>query len=188
MQIQTIQAISTVSYSIIHLSAIATTVLTYLLSSMSWGQIYCLFEESSQTMRFHYMLPSGLSNRFSLHSITFIVIVAWFTQVSAFNSVLNNKARKLSDVRPQNIMVSMNVSDATIADYLDKNPATLYEPRIQPDLSLDPIIRVKSQPLPDFGLDPTLDNLVVKLADFGEGELSQEYFHASQTDSTKPFR
>jgi serine/threonine-protein kinase SRPK3 len=53
-------------------------------------------------------------------------------------------------------MVSMNVSDATIDEYLDKNPAVLYEPRIEPDLSVDPIITVKSQPLPDFGLDPTL--------------------------------
>jgi len=73
------------------------------------------------------------------------------------------------DVKPQNIMVSTNVSDATIAGYLDKNPAVLYEPRIEPDLSADPIITVKSQPLPDFGLDPTLIGLVVKLADYGEG-------------------
>ncbi|KAH7903737.1 kinase-like domain-containing protein [Hygrophoropsis aurantiaca] len=72
------------------------------------------------------------------------------------------------DVKPQNIMVSMNVPYATIADYLNKNPAALYEPRIEPDLSADPIITVKSQPLPDFDLDPTLDNLVIKLADYGE--------------------
>ncbi|KDR73028.1 hypothetical protein GALMADRAFT_281220 [Galerina marginata CBS 339.88] len=72
------------------------------------------------------------------------------------------------DVKPQNIMVAMNPSDATISDYLDKNPAAPYEPRIEPDLSADPIITVKSQPLPDFGLHSTLDNLVVKLADYGE--------------------
>ena len=50
-------------------------------------------------------------------------------------------------------MVSTNVSDATIAEYLDKNSAVLYEARIEPSLSADPIITVKSQPLPDFGLD-----------------------------------
>jgi serine/threonine-protein kinase SRPK3 len=85
-------------------------------------------------------------------------------------------------------MVSMNVFDATIADYLDKNPATLYEPRIEPSLSADPIITVKSQPLPDFGLNPTLNNLVVKLADYGEGKRPHGYFRVTQTDSTKPFQ
>ena len=84
-------------------------------------------------------------------------------------------------------MVSTNVSDATIAEYLDKNPAVLYEPRIEPDLSVSLIITVKSQPLPDFGLDPTLTSLVVKLADYGAGGRLNEYLHASQTDSTKPF-
>ena len=84
-------------------------------------------------------------------------------------------------------MVSMNVSDAIISNYLDTHPADLYEPRIEPDLSPDPIITVKSQPLPDFDLDPNLDNIVVKLADYGESEHSKEYFRASQTDPTKPF-
>ncbi|KAF8072141.1 kinase-like domain-containing protein [Lyophyllum atratum] len=72
------------------------------------------------------------------------------------------------DLKPQNVMVCMNASDATIAKYLDENPATLYEPRYEPDLSPDPIITVRSQPLPDFGLDPSLDNIIVKLADYGE--------------------
>ena len=45
-----------------------------------------------------------------------------------------------------------NVSDATIAEYLDNDPAVLYEPRIEPHLSVNPIITVKSQPLPDFSL------------------------------------
>jgi len=66
-------------------------------------------------------------------------------------------------------MVSTNVSDATITEYLDKIPAILYEPRIEPDLSANPIITVKWQLLPDFGLDSTLIGLVVKLADYGEG-------------------
>ncbi|GLB44361.1 putative protein kinase domain containing protein [Lyophyllum shimeji] len=66
------------------------------------------------------------------------------------------------DVKPQNVMVCMKTSDATIAEYLDENPATTYEPRFEPDLSPDPIITVRSQPLPDFGLDPSLDNIIVK--------------------------
>lgn len=64
----------------------------------------------------------------------------------------------------------MNASEATTADYLDKNPAAIYEPKIEPALSPDPIITVKSQPLPNFGLDPSLDNLVIKMADYGESE------------------
>lgn len=105
-----------------------------------------------------------------------------------FISIPIKGVHNLTDVKPQNIMVSMNVSDATIADYLDKNPTSLYEPRIQPDLSSDPIITVRSQPLPDFGLNPTLDNLVVKLADYGEGEYSPEYVRPLQTDFTQPFQ
>jgi len=73
-------------------------------------------------------------------------------------------------VKPQNIMVSMKVSDAVIADYLTQNPSTNYAARIEPDLSPDPIITVRSQPLPDFGVDPSLNDLIVKLADYGEGE------------------
>jgi len=171
-----------------HSFAIATMALTCLSSLMSWVQICCLFKERNLAVRFPCMLPSELSSRFSSHSIIFIMIVAWFTEVSVFFFVPNNEIHNLSDVKPQNIMVSMNVSDATIADYLDKNPATLYEPRKQPDISVDPIITVKSQPLPDFGLNPTLNNLVVKLADYGEGKRSQEYFRVSQTDPTKPFQ
>ena len=114
--------------------------------------------------------------------------VAWFTQVITFKWFTSQyKVYTRSDVKPQNLMVSMNVSDATIFNYLDKHPASLYEPQMEPDLSLDPIITVKSQPLPDFDLDPNLDNIVVKLADYGESEHSKEYFRASQTDPTKPF-
>ncbi|KIM44308.1 hypothetical protein M413DRAFT_433710 [Hebeloma cylindrosporum] len=105
--------------------------------------------------------PTGV---FSLHSTKRII-----KQVLLALDYLHRDCGLVhTDVKPQNIMVSMNVSDATIAEYLDKNPAELYEPRIEPDLSPDPIITVKSQPLPDFGLDPTLSNLVVKLADYGE--------------------
>ena len=86
-------------------------------------------------------------------------------------------------------MVSTNVSDATIAEYVIKNPAVFYEPGIAPDLSVNPVIigTAKSQPLPDFGLDPTPISLVVKLADYGEGGRLNEYLCASQTDSTKQF-
>ena len=84
-------------------------------------------------------------------------------------------------------MVSTNVSDATIAEYLDKNPAVFNEARIAPGLSVNTIITAKSQPLPDFGFDPTSINLLVKLADYVEGGRLDEYLHTSWTDSTKLF-
>ncbi|KAG5647385.1 hypothetical protein DXG03_000455 [Asterophora parasitica] len=65
-------------------------------------------------------------------------------------------------------MVFIRASNATITDHLNKKPATTYNPRIEPDLFTDPIITVRSQPLPDFGVDTTLDDIIVKLADYGE--------------------
>ena len=80
-------------------------------------------------------------------------------------------------------MVSTNVSDTTVAEYLDKNPVILCESPTFPSI----LSSVKSQPFPDFSLDPTSINLVVKLADYGEGGRLDEYLRASQTYSTKPF-
>lgn len=139
-------------------------------------------------MPFPWMLPNGSSNRFSLHWTTFTAIVAWFTEVGAFIPGPINEVHNPTDVKPQNIMVSLNVSDATMADYLNKYPATLFELRIQPDLSSDPIITVKSQRSQTLVSTPTLNNLVVKLADYGEGEHLPGHLRTSQTNLTKPFQ
>jgi len=66
-------------------------------------------------------------------------------------------------------MVSFNQVDALIERHLQLNPSEIYEPRIEPDLSPDPIITVKTQPLPNFGLNPDLSNLHIRLIDFGHG-------------------
>jgi len=66
-------------------------------------------------------------------------------------------------------MVSFNQADALIERHLQLNPSEIYEPRIEPDLSSDPIITVKTQPLPNFGLNPDLSNLNIRLIDFGHG-------------------
>jgi len=66
-----------------------------------------------------------------------------------------------------NTMVSFNQADALIERHLQLNPSEIYEPRIEPDLSPDPIITVKTQPLPNFGLNPDLSNLNIRLIDFG---------------------
>jgi serine/threonine-protein kinase SRPK3 len=73
-----------------------------------------------------------------------------------------------TDVKPDNTMVSLANADAAIQAYLEQHPSATYEPRNEPDLSPDPIITVKSQPLPNFGLDPTLSNLDVRVIDYGQ--------------------
>ncbi|KAF9471267.1 kinase-like protein [Pholiota conissans] len=86
-----------------------------------------------------------------------------------------------TDVSLRNIMVALNTSDETIAEYLEKRPFETYEPLIFPSISPDPIITIKSQPLPDFGLVPSLDNLHVKLCDYGESEFSALFHRTRQT-------
>ncbi|KAG5635952.1 hypothetical protein H0H81_009577 [Sphagnurus paluster] len=44
----------------------------------------------------------------------------------------------------------------------------IYSPQMEPGLSSNPIVTCRSQPLPNFGLDPTLNNINVKVVDFGE--------------------
>jgi len=71
------------------------------------------------------------------------------------------------DVKPNNILVAEKKQDDLIQSYLTQNPSATYDVRMEPDLSPDPIITVKTQPLPDFDLDPTLSNLEVRLIDYG---------------------
>jgi serine/threonine-protein kinase SRPK3 len=73
------------------------------------------------------------------------------------------------DMKPDNTLVLMDNQDAAISDFLQENPSTTYEPRIEPDLSPDPIITVRSQALPNFGLKEDASNLNVCLIDLGSG-------------------
>lgn len=75
------------------------------------------------------------------------------------------------DVKPANLLVSIEQSTDTISDYLRKVPAEEYPIRHDPEVSQDPIHTIVSQPLPNFGLDPAGSNLELKLADFGHGEI-----------------
>jgi serine/threonine-protein kinase SRPK3 len=76
------------------------------------------------------------------------------------------------DVKPGNILVSLEDGNGNeaIHAYLLKNPSASYEPRVEPDLSLDPIITVKTQPLPNFQLDPNLTDIEIRLIDYGHGK------------------
>ena len=76
----------------------------------------------------------------------------------------------MPDVKPENILVRIDGSDDQISTYFESNPSQTYPPRIEPDLSADPIITVVSQPLPNFGLKPDASNLEICLGDFGCGK------------------
>ncbi|KAH7921680.1 kinase-like protein [Leucogyrophana mollusca] len=73
-----------------------------------------------------------------------------------------------TDVKPDNVLVSVAQAEEDIGRLLEESPSTSYEPRIEPDLSPDPIITVKSQPLPNLGLRPDMSNLSVCLIDYGQ--------------------
>jgi hypothetical protein len=77
-----------------------------------------------------------------------------------------------SDVKPDNILICIDHEDAAITHLLQEIPSATYEPRIEPDLSPNPIITVKSQPLPNFGLREDMSNLTICLIDYGNGEQS----------------
>ncbi|KAG8804964.1 hypothetical protein FRC17_005798, partial [Serendipita sp. 399] len=71
------------------------------------------------------------------------------------------------DLKPANILVSFGNKDEEISRYLQEFPSETYRPIIEPEISPDPIVTVKSQSLPNFGLDPALSNLSIQLSDFG---------------------
>lgn len=97
--------------------------------------------------------------------------VEWYIQVNSPTVFIQNHLIiSLLDVKPGNTLISIAPTDEQITEYIKQNPSATYEPRIEPDLSPDPIITVKSQPLPNFGLDPSLSNLEIRLADYGAGE------------------
>lgn len=75
-------------------------------------------------------------------------------------------------MKPTNIVVSIDRDPEIIRDFLRDYPSETFPPRLEPELSSEPIMTVKSQPLPNFGLDRSLSNLTVKLTDFGSGKCS----------------
>ncbi|KAH7910212.1 kinase-like domain-containing protein [Hygrophoropsis aurantiaca] len=71
-----------------------------------------------------------------------------------------------TDVKPDNVLVSVVQTDEAIRRLLEESPSASYEPRIEPELSPDPIITVKSQPLPGPNL-ADMSDLSVCLIDYG---------------------
>ncbi|CCM06689.1 uncharacterized protein FIBRA_08976 [Fibroporia radiculosa] len=85
------------------------------------------------------------------------------------------------DLKPANILYSPSYQDDAIARHIEDSPSSSYEPRLEPDLSPDPIITVRSQPLPNFGLQEDMSNINICLVDYGEtASAEQEHTHPSQ--------
>jgi len=79
-----------------------------------------------------------------------------------------------ADLKPNNILVSLSQADEKIDRYIEQSPVETYEPRIIPELSSDPIITVKSQPLPAFNEHADCTDLNICVADFGNSESIDE--------------
>jgi len=72
--------------------------------------------------------------------------------------------------------VAIGIDPQEITSYLEQHPSSTYEPKIDPSISVDPIVTAKTQPLPNFGLDASFVNIHVVLADYSQGEISVENF------------
>jgi len=75
-------------------------------------------------------------------------------------------------VKPDNTLICIDHEDSVITRLLQETPSVTYEPRIEPDLSPDPIITVKSQPIPNFGVREDASNINICLIDYGHGKQS----------------
>ncbi|KAI0744719.1 kinase-like domain-containing protein [Earliella scabrosa] len=76
------------------------------------------------------------------------------------------------DLKPNNLFIHLPVGTVEIANYLRDNPSETYPPRYEPSIWDGPIITVKTQPLPNLGLLPSLENLSIRLGDFGGDKIS----------------
>ena len=79
------------------------------------------------------------------------------------------KLTHLSDLKPNNLFIHLPVGTVEIANYLRDHPSETYPPRFESSIWDGPIITVKTQPLPNLGLLPSLENLSIRLGDFGGG-------------------
>ena len=76
-------------------------------------------------------------------------------------------------MKPDNTLICIGHNDTAITRLLQETPSATYEPRFEPDISPDPIITVKSQPLPNFGIQQDARNINVCLIDYSHGKRSR---------------
>lgn len=89
-------------------------------------------------------------------------------------SILRSMAYTISDIKPDNTLVCLPNTENIIDKILKEDPSTTYDSRIEPSLSPDPIITVKSQPISIDASEIDLFSVDIRIVDFGHGECSTE--------------
>lgn len=80
-----------------------------------------------------------------------------------------------TDVKPDNVLISLKDPSEAITRLLKESPSSTYETRFEPDLSPDPIITVKSEPLGELCAEQdALSNPDICLVDYGEARSTKE--------------
>ena len=74
-----------------------------------------------------------------------------------------------ADVKPDNTLIHLPNMEDVIDRLLRDHPSTTYEPRHEPSLSPDPIITVKSQPIMTLEDEVDLNDIEIRIVDFGHG-------------------
>ncbi|KAJ7928910.1 kinase-like domain-containing protein [Mycena leptocephala] len=74
-----------------------------------------------------------------------------------------------ADLKPDNFLVCPpDLTQEHIKDFLSRSPIKRHHPISEPSLAPHPIVTIQSQPLPNSGLAPSLENLHIKLIDYGQ--------------------
>jgi serine/threonine-protein kinase SRPK3 len=86
------------------------------------------------------------------------------------STVLPLPVDTITDIKPDNVLISVPNVDAVIEQTLRNDPSATYPPRIEPLISPEPILTVKSQPLTFTHEVLDHQNIEICIADFGEGD------------------
>jgi len=95
----------------------------------------------------------------------------------------------VADIKSDNfLVVPPHLTTERIEDLLIRSSMKYYKPLTIPTLAPHPIVTIQSQPLPDFGLAPSLENLHLKLIDYGQAIVVDSPVVPGQTFQPHVFR
>jgi hypothetical protein len=88
-----------------------------------------------------------------------------------FSPVLIYTNHHRSDIKPDNILVAIPQPETSRIDqYIESNVASIYGPPLNLKSLPLPLVFSCSEPLPYFDLGGSIEDVSVRLADYGEGE------------------
>jgi serine/threonine-protein kinase SRPK3 len=74
------------------------------------------------------------------------------------------------DVKPDNVLVTIPQPETLRIDkYIQSNPASIYGPPLNLESSPLPLAFSCSEPLPYFDLGGSIEDISIRLVDYGEG-------------------